>query len=418
LSRITEMHRFLVALVSTLGLMTATGMLPATASGATFGANVGALFPPNQAWPSDEPAALAALHGIGATVARTDTFWATAEPSPPVNGVHTYDWTYDDRVVTALSQAGLRWQPIVDYATWWAGDDSSVQNPGVSPAHIGDYAAYAQAFAERYGQGGTFWTSHPQVRQLPVKVFEIWNEPDLPIFWEPNPDLAEYAAMYLYTRAAIHVVDPGASVIIGGLVEASTSLPAMMAAEPSLRGNVDGVAIHPYRDSLSQTLTAVAYDLSLDASTVDAPMYINEFGWNGTPGTWQGTTEANREAWTKQVTEDLGSDPGIVDVEAYCWGCGQAFDSAFELYNTPAGAAFAAGIAADEPYTQSTNTTTASATAKVYLSQLQQQQAPATKSHKKPKKKKKKKKHSKKHKHHKKRKKRKKHGRRAASNKR
>ena len=55
-------------------------------------------------------------------MARTDTFWATAEPNPPVNGVHTYDWTYDDKVVTALSQAGLRWQPIVDYATWWAGD--------------------------------------------------------------------------------------------------------------------------------------------------------------------------------------------------------------------------------------------------------------------------------------------------------
>ena len=72
--------------------------------------------------------------------------------------------------------------------------------------------------------------------------------------------------------------------IIGGLVYASTSLPAMIADEPSLRGNVDGVAIHPYRDSRSQTITAVAYDLSLDASTVDAPMYINEYGWNGSRG--------------------------------------------------------------------------------------------------------------------------------------
>jgi hypothetical protein len=404
------MHRFLVALGSAFALMTVTAALPTTAEGATFGANVGALFPPNQAWPSDEAAALAALHGIGATVARTDTFWATAEPNPPANGVHTYDWTYDDKVVTALSQAGLRWQPIVDYATWWSGDDSSVQNPGVAPGHIGDYAAYAQAFAKRYGPGGAFWATHPGVRQLPVKVFEIWNEPDLPIFWEPNPDLAEYAEMYLYTRAAIHAVDPTAAVIIGGLVEASTSLPAMMAAEPSLRGNVDGVAIHPYRDSLSQTLTAVSYDLSLDASTVDAPMYINEYGWNGTPGTWQGTTEANRETWTKQLTEDLGSDPGIVDVEAYCWGCGQAFDSAFELYNTPAGAAFAAGIAADEPYTQATNSTTATATAKVFLAQLQQQAKQPTKHHKK-----RKRKHHKKRKHRKKRKKHSKHSKRARS---
>ena len=400
------MHRSLVALGSALALMAVTGMLPATADGATFGANVGALFPPDSAWPSDGAPALAALHRIGGTVARTDTFWATAEPEPPVNGVHTYDWTYDDQVATALSQAGLRWQPIVDYATWWSGDDSSVQNPGVAPGHVGDYAAYAQAFAKRYGPGGAFWATHPRLPQLPVKVFEIWNEPDLPIFWEPSPDLAEYAEMYLYTRAAIHEVDPSAAVIIGGLVEASASLPALIADAPSLRGNVDGVAIHPYRDSLSQTLTAVSYDLSLDASTVDAPMYINEYGWNGTPGTWQGTTEANREAWTKELTEDLGSDPGIVDVEAYCWGCGQAFDGDFELYNTPAGAAFAAGIAADEPYTQATNTTTATTTAKVFLSQLQQQAQQPTKHHKKPKRK-----HRKKRKHHKKKhKKRRKHG--------
>jgi len=394
-SRVNNMHRFLVAAASAVALMTVIGLLPGTAQGATFGANVGALFPPQQPWPSDEAAALAALRGIGATVARTDTFWATAEPEPPVNGVHTYDWTYDDEVATALSQAGLRWQPIVDYATWWAGNDSSLQRPGVAPTHIGDYAAYAQAFAKRYGQGGTFWATHPRVPQLPVRVFEIWNEPDLPMFWEPSPDLAEYAQMYLYARAAIHTVDPSATVIIGGLVEASTSLPALVAAEPSLRGNVDGVAIHPYRDTASQTMTAIAYDLVLDATTVDAPVYINEYGWNGTPGTWQGTTEANREAYTKQVTEALGRDPGIVDVEAYCWGCGQAYDAQFELYNTPAGAAFAAGIAADEPYTQATNAT--AATAKVFLAQLQQQVTQRAKHHKKKHHRKRKRKHHKKH---------------------
>ena len=240
------------------------------------------------AWPSDEPASLAALRAIGATVARTDTFWATAEPQPPVNGVHTYDWTYDDKVATALGTTGLRWQAIVDYATWWAADSGGGQNPGVAPGYVGDYAAYAQAFAHRYGQGGTFWAQHPTVRPEPVQVFEIWNEPDMNMFWEPATNLAEYAQMYLVSRAAIHAVDPTASVIIGGLVYASTSLPALVADEPSLRGNVDGVAIHPYRDTADQTMQAVADDLSLDASTVAAPMYINEYGWNGSRGPGRG----------------------------------------------------------------------------------------------------------------------------------
>ena len=394
--RLNKMHRFLVAAGLALALSGVTAALPTAAQAVTFGANVGALFLPQTAWPSDERAALTALRAIGATVARTDTFWATAEPQPPVNGVHTYDWTYDDKVATALGTAGLRWQAIVDYATWWAADSGGGQNPGVAAGYVGDYAAYAQAFAHRYGQGGTFWAQHPNVRPEPVQVFEIWNEPDMKMFWEPGTNLAEYAQMYLASRAAIHAVDPTASVIIGGLVYASTSLPALVADEPSLRGNVDGVAIHPYRDTADETIQAVADDLSLDASTVAAPMYINEYGWNGEPGTWQGTTEADRELYTKEITEQLGVDPGIVDVEAFCWGCGQAFDSAFELYNTPAGAAFAAGIAADKPFTTGTTPANAVTAAKTFLTTLSRQlkQQAATK--------KTRKKHHRKRKHHKK----------------
>ena len=38
---------------------------------------------------------------------RTDTYWATAEPQPPVNGKHTYTFSYDNRVARALARAGL-----------------------------------------------------------------------------------------------------------------------------------------------------------------------------------------------------------------------------------------------------------------------------------------------------------------------
>ena len=110
------------------------------------------------------------------------------------------------------------------------------------------------------------------------------------------------------------------------------------------------MAIHPYRGTADAMQTAVNYDASLDASTVDAPLYINEYGWNGVPGTWQGVTEAQREADTEEATETTGRDPTVVDVEPFRWGCGQDYDSASELYNTPAGAACAAGIAADQAY--------------------------------------------------------------------
>ncbi len=53
------------------------------------------------------------------------------------------------------------------------------------------------------------------------------------------------------------------------------------------------------------------------------------------------------------------------------WGCGQDYDSAFELYNTPAGAAYARGIAADEKWITPSGSPAADAAAKAALARLQ-----------------------------------------------
>jgi hypothetical protein len=120
----------------------------------------------------------------------------------------------------------------------------------------------------------------------------------------------------------------------------------MIAADPALKrpGNVDGVAIHAYRPTVAETLQTVAAGLSADEATVDAPLYVNEYGWStGDTGNSQDTTEANRDIFTEQVTAWLGQNPHIADVEIYCWG-----SSPFALYGTPAASAFAAGIASGQ----------------------------------------------------------------------
>jgi Glycosyl hydrolase catalytic core len=321
--------------------------LPGAAGAATFGANVGTLFPNGQAPGADLPAELQALRATGATIGRSDSNWATTEPAPPVDGVHTYDWSYDDSVVGALAAAGLRWEPIIDYATAWAANPNGGIGAGVAPAYVGDYVAYAAAIAARYGPGGTFWAQHPDLVPEPVFVYEVWNEEDLAGFWGPEPDLAEYATMYAQTRAVIEAVEPEAKVIIGGLIYPAQSLSTMIDADPALKrlGNVDGVAIHAYRPTVAETLQTVAAGLSADEATVDAPLYVNEYGWQtgGNNNNNQLATEANRDIFIEQVTAWLGQNPHIADVEIYCWGL-----SPFALYGTPAASAFAAGIAAGQ----------------------------------------------------------------------
>jgi Cellulase (glycosyl hydrolase family 5) len=254
--------------------------------------------------------------------------------------------------MSTFAQAGMRWQPIIDYATWWSGNSSAV-NAGVSPAHVGDYAAYAGAFAARYGDGGAFWAQHPSLPLDPVKLFEIWNEPDLSAFWRPWPNLVEYATMFLDARAAIKAVEPNSKVIIGGLISPAQSLPAMLAARPDLRGNVDGIGLHTYDPTARLTLASVANALKVDAATLGVPLYVNEWGWQLNPWSWQGATEAVRDAAIEQVTEQLGQNPSVADVEPYCWGCSDAFN----IYGTPAATALAQGIAAAQSAVRAEATT-------------------------------------------------------------
>jgi hypothetical protein len=53
----------------------------------------------------------------------------------------------------------LRWQPVLGYSAKWAS-----QIPGdehAPPASTADYAAFAGAFAARYGEGGVFLEGAP-----------------------------------------------------------------------------------------------------------------------------------------------------------------------------------------------------------------------------------------------------------------
>ena len=173
-----------------------------------FGVNVNRLFNDRTYTPAEIDAQLAALAATGATIARSDAFWEYGEPAAPVDGVHRYDWAFDDQIAGSLAAHDLAWLPIIDYSALW---DESIPGQDHSPPRSdGDYAAYAQAFAARYGAGGSFWREHPDLPDDPVTVIEIWNEPDNGEFWDPSPAPAAYADLYLAARAAIDAADPSA----------------------------------------------------------------------------------------------------------------------------------------------------------------------------------------------------------------
>ncbi len=286
---------------------------PACANATTYGAEVAGDFV-NQVrgwWSSGQVlSSLDALYAAGGRVGRADSDWADAEPNPPVDGQHIYNWGYDDMIVGEMAQARLRWEPTLESTPKWA----QVHRPDVlhlesgpfitplPPANNKNFAAYATAFMRRYGNHGSFWATHRALPYVPVNTVEVWNEPDNNHNWGPRIDLQEYARMYEAVRSAVHHVNRGTRVVSGGLAWTRSSLPRLLKAFKGKR--LDAVAIHPYAATPKATVSLARDALAQlrKYKRRSTPLLVNEYGWTSTAGTWGST---NPEHVTRYVYDAL-----------------------------------------------------------------------------------------------------------------
>ncbi len=224
---------------------------------------------------------LATMAGDGLTVARSDAEWDWVEPTaPPSPGDDSFDWnnttTVDgdsesmDQLVGLLAKQGIRYVPVLDSAPSWAGEN---WNDQLTPTYYQDYANYAGAFAARYGPNGTYWQENAelpadeQVPYLPVEQYEIWTEANSTYFWtgeycggygpdssNPDADMADCESQYAQglsmASAAIHAVDPSATVLASiGWQNFEPYLEGLyqdLAADNAPTDTINGIAMHPY----------------------------------------------------------------------------------------------------------------------------------------------------------------------------
>jgi hypothetical protein len=277
----------------------------------------------NDGRPAGWDGQLGSIAHTGIRIVRSDAFWANAEPSPPLLGVmHQYNWTGLDQRAAALAEARLEWLPVLDYGTPWAESPRTPDNHS-PPAKAGDFAAYAEAFARRYGVGGTFWHDHPNLPQVPVTTYEIWNEPNRAEFWAPQPDPARYAELYSAARVAIRRADPSATVLTGGLAN-SDSLGFVRDMYAAGVGHVDGIGFHPYARDVPGVLISIARMRSTLAAVGAGavPIYVTEVGWptHGAAEGAGGLPESTRAGDLALLADTLPrSDCGVNGLVVYTW---------------------------------------------------------------------------------------------------
>jgi hypothetical protein len=112
---------------------------------------------------------------------RVALIWAGVQPTKG-----TFDWAGVDELVEHASKSGIEVLPfIVGTPTWVA---PSVKVPGsnsLAPARLPvsgsaatAWTTFLKAAVARYGDGGTFWAEHPTLPDVPIKNWQVWNEPN------------------------------------------------------------------------------------------------------------------------------------------------------------------------------------------------------------------------------------------------
>src|SRR5918994_916710 len=145
---------------------------------------------------------------------RTNLYWPPVEPVGPGER----DWSRYDALIGGAAEHRIQVLATVYGSPGWA---AAASHHPPDPAHRDDFEAFLRAAVGRYGPGGEFWKAHPGLPELPIRTWQLWNEPNVPIFWLPNPRAAQYQSLLVAAERAIHAVDPGAQVLLGGLFPAS-----------------------------------------------------------------------------------------------------------------------------------------------------------------------------------------------------
>ena len=208
-----------------------------------------------------------------------------------VGGVPTNFSSLDQLVGMAASRR-LTVLPDVEFAPAWdarpipAGVDES--SPPTSP---GPFARFVAALATRYGTHGSFWNAHPNLPKVPIRMWQIWNEPIFTVYWSQQPFEPGYVQLLRATRPALRAADPGAKVVLAGLADFSWQYLATM-YKLHARGLFDAVDVHPYTATPQGVITIIGKVRAVMNRNGDRnkPILAAEVSWTSSKGNVPPTT--------------------------------------------------------------------------------------------------------------------------------
>lgn len=237
-------------------------------------------------WERTTPEELDQIKAAGFGIVRFDMRWEEVEKTQGV-----YNWKAFDRFITLLHDRRLRGMAILQgeneaYTKKVALPPSSglgkLRLPAapVSAKEVEAFAKFAATAAARYAGKDILW--------------EIWNEPDVALFWPPKPDAKAFANLASATCQAMRETVPQATIIGPGLAHLPGQLDKV---RPGFVGTLlsspaascfNALSVHPYRQNDETPETAQGdYErlrafISAYTSPPDKPLPVISSEWGYT----------------------------------------------------------------------------------------------------------------------------------------
>jgi hypothetical protein len=264
----TRLRRVLAVLVAG-GLL---ALVPAAGAAAPVPLGFFGVVPQGPLGPQD----FARMRGVVGTL-RIPIYWFQVEPSRG-----EYRFAELDETITRAAAAGVRILPFVYGTPSWLSTDPARPPLGSLSAERA-WTELLRRLVRRYGPHGELWRGGPV--QLPIRRWQIWNEPNFLLFWRPRPSPSGYARLLRISAHAIRDEDRSASVVTAGVAPVEGGMNPWeflrrMYLVPGVERDFDIAALHPY----SSSLRILEYELRLTrrvmarAGDGDRPLQVTELG--------------------------------------------------------------------------------------------------------------------------------------------
>lgn len=210
------------------------------------------------------------LKDMNISWSREEFVWNIIEP---VKG--KYNFEPYDRSMGYLKDANINVLGILDYSSNWASTCPTCENPDKYMPNMEEWRGYVGTVVDRYkGQ---------------VKYWQIWNEPNVPIFFKPQPDVAKYMDLLKNSYEVIKQKDKDAKVVLAGTSGVDMAYLRMLKDMGGAQ-YFDVLAVHPYSFDF-RTPPEVSFMTNLrNAEKIaeefnNKPIWLTEFGWPTDRGT-------------------------------------------------------------------------------------------------------------------------------------